>query len=332
MKVRWGLLALTSAVLAGCGSGLGAGPDDSSPPGYARKPGVPRVKSAGDLPELPLDRYEFSDAEQKRLRKAQNRVQQKCMRTLGFDDFPLDPDIWGSRPRMANSFTWTLVYVSPYGMLDLDQARRWGYGSDPDRARSLPAELRPKGRKVTPREDEALNGSGSGSREGGRMTVHGRKVPKGGCSAEATRRVTATVDDETRLWGYVPQRAGKIDKAVAKDARVRRAFADWSRCVEDKGFKRYASPAQAFRDKAWRKGREDGNTHRTKKELGTAVADVECNRDLNVTGVWWAVSNEKQRADLRRNKSRYEAVRRDQDRVRAAIRETLGGAGADVQR
>ncbi|MET7356983.1 hypothetical protein ABZS76_00910 [Streptomyces sp. NPDC005562] len=60
--------------------------------------------------------------------------------------------------------------------------------------------------------------------------------------------------------------------------------------------------------------------------MGTAVADVECNRKLNVAGVWWAVSNEKQREDLRRHKSRYEAVRKGQDRLRAEVREVLGAA------
>ncbi len=331
MKVRWGLLALTGAVLAGCGSGPGpgAGPDDASLPGYAREPGVPRVRTAGDLPGLPLDRYEFGGTDQKNLKQARNRLQQECMRTLGFDDFPLDPDTWG-RTEMADTFTMTMVFVSPYGTLDLDRARRWGYGPDPDGADSSAGEPRPKGRDLTRREREALNGSGPG--EGGRMVVHGRRVPEGGCAAEATRRTLGDEADSMRLWGYVSGRTEKIDKAVAKDERVRRAFADWSRCVEDKGFERYASPAQAFRDKAWRKGREDGGTHRTKRELGTAVADVECNRDLNVTGVWWAVSDEKQRADLRRNKPRYEAVRKDQDRVRAAVRETLDGAGAGADR
>ncbi|MFH8608177.1 hypothetical protein ACH4D5_11870 [Streptomyces sp. NPDC018029] len=280
------------------------------------------MESEDDVPALPLERYEFSSKDDKRMGQARSRLQRKCMRTLGFDDFPLDP---GFGPlggaRMSESFTSTMVQVSPYGMLDLDQARRWGYGLDPDRAKALEAELEPTGRDLTSREYEALYGPDTG--EGGR-SVNGRKVPEGGCAAEATRQTTRGVADSGRLWGYVPQRIEKIDKAVAKDARVRKAFRDWSRCVEDKGFKRYGSPAQAFRDKAWWKGGEDGNTGRTERELGTAVADVECNRKLNTAGVWWSVSNEKQREDLRRNRSRYEAVRKDQDRVRAEVRAALG--------
>ncbi|MEW2387599.1 hypothetical protein AB0933_04470 [Streptomyces venezuelae] len=324
MKVRWGVLALVGVVSAGCGAGTGSESDGISPPGYAREPGVPRVKTAADMPELPFERYELSSEDEKRLGKARDRLQQQCMRGFGFEDFPLDPDTW-SGTRMASAFKTTLVAVDQYGTLDLDQARRWGYGLDPDRAEALEADFLPKGRKVTRRERQVLFGPEAG--EGGRSVVNGRKVPKGGCSGEAARHTEADVANPTRMWGYVPQRTETIAKAVAKDERVRRAFRDWSRCVEDRGFRRYANPVQASTDKAWTKGRDDGNTHRTKRELGTAVADVECNRGLNVTGVWWAVTAEKQRADLRRDKSRYEAVREDQDRLRAAVREALGETG-----
>ncbi|MFI1679692.1 hypothetical protein [Streptomyces sp. NPDC020607] len=326
MKVRWGVLALVGAVLAGCGGGSGTEADDPSPPGYAREPGVPRVKNEADIPELPLARYEFSVDDSKRLSEARNRLQRQCMRSFGFKDFPLDPDTWGGI-RMASHYESTLVAVSPYGTLDLEHARRWGYGfdADPARAERQKAEFLPKGRKVTRREEPVLNGPDAG--EGDRSAVKGRKIPKGGCSAEAERRTEAAVADPTRMRDYVPQRTEEIGKAVARDERVRRAFRDWSRCVADRGFKRYGSPARAFTDKAWRKGLENGNTRRTERELATAVADVECNRGLNVTGVWWAVTAEKQRDDLRRNKSRYEAVRKDQDRLRAAVREVLGEAG-----
>ncbi|MFK4068640.1 hypothetical protein [Streptomyces sp. NPDC029674] len=251
------------------------------------------------------------------------------MRSLGFDDFPLGPDPESSfgfdlldGQRMASAFYSTMVSVSPYGMLDLDHVRRWGYGLDPDQAKKLEARARSAGRDLTDREREALYGSET--EKGGRSVVNGREVPEGGCAEEATRRTTRGVADADRLWSYVPERTVEIDKVVAKDERVRRAFRDWSRCVEDKGFKRYENPTEAFLDKAWWKGREDGGSARSERELGTAVADVECNLKLNTAGVWWSVSKEKQREELRRNKSRYEAVRRDADRVRAEIREALG--------
>ncbi|MEU7578124.1 hypothetical protein AB0B50_11030 [Streptomyces sp. NPDC041068] len=317
MKVRWAVLALVGAVLAGCGSGAGTG--------SGRESGVPRVQSKGDFPELPLERYEFNAEDNKRMEEAESRLAQRCMRSFGFTDFPLNPEQRGEGSGgNGNSVALTISTVSPYGMLDLDHVRRWGYGFDPDRLRTRRSDAMPKGRALRQGEFEVLYGAFGTGRGGATAVVNGRKVPEGGCSGEAMRQVMGDIAKTTRVWAYVAGRTGKLDKAVAKDTRVRKAFRDWSRCVEDKGFKRYESPAHAFRDKAWRKGVDGGNTSRTKRELGTAVADVECNRKLNTAGVWWVVSAEKQRADLRRDKDRYDAVRKDQDRVRATVREVLG--------
>ncbi|WP_157877798.1 hypothetical protein [Streptomyces kanamyceticus] len=278
------------------------------------------MRSSADYPELPLDAYELSDRDSERMGQATSRLVQRCMRSYGFADFPLNPRREPFR-EMGTTFTSTVVSISPYGVLDFDHARRWGYGFDPD-AKFTPKPAGPEGRAVTQREHEVLDDFGGAGHAG--AVVHGLKVPKGGCTGESSRRLMGDATKRTLLWGYVTKRSEKIGKAVAKDARVRRVFGDWSRCVQDKGFKAYDSPRDAFLDKAWRKGASDGNTARTKRELGTAVADIECNRKLNVAGVWWVVSDEKQRADIRRHAARYEAVRADQERLRGRVREVLG--------
>ncbi|MEU7643105.1 hypothetical protein [Streptomyces huasconensis] len=323
MKVRAGGSALAGLVLVGCGVVVAVFSDDALP-GYAGESGVPRVTSERDLPELPLTAQELSDRDHKRMARAQAHFVQQCMRSYGFADFPLHP---GRPAPMSQQVTMTAVSVSPYGIFDLGQARRWGYGFDPRRTAEWDAEAGPKGRVPTQREDEVLHGYGTpvGGKAGGR----GREVPEEGCDGEGARRLMRGVEDEERLLGYVARRTQEIDRAVAKDERVRRAFRDWSRCVEGKGFKEYESPVAAFHDKAWRAGRKDGNTVRGERELGTAVADVECKKKLNTVGVWWAVSNEKQRAEMRDNKAKYAAVGEDRDRVRATVREALGEALAE---
>lgn len=317
MRARWGVLALVGAVLAGCGAGGGPGGG-----GSGREPGggEPRVTTSADVPELPLDAYELSDRDNRRMRQAKSRLVQRCMRSYGFADFPLNPRP-EPFPKMGSAFTATVVSISPYGALDLGHARRWGYGFDPD-ATFTPKPEEPEGRAVTQREYEVLNDFGEAGRTA--AVVNGRKVPNGGCTGESSRRLLGDETKRSRLWGYVGERAEEIDKAVAKDPRVRGVFGEWSRCVQDKGFKAYDSPRDAFRDKAWRDGAPDGNTGRSRRELGTAVADVECNRKLNVAGVWWVVSDEEQRADIRRHAARYEAVRADQERLRGTLREVLG--------
>ncbi|MEU1016988.1 hypothetical protein [Streptomyces sp. NPDC005898] len=327
MTVRWGpgavaLVATAAAavvlVLVGYGSGAGLGTGSGgSVPAYAREPGVPRVKTERDHRELPLEKEEFSARDRGRIARAQSYEVRRCMRSFGFDDFPLEP---GLGPLMAESYsaTMTMVAMPSYGMLDLRQARRSGYGFDPERTEAELKRILPTGRAPTEREDGVLHGTAS------ERVVNGREVPAGGCSAEGARRLVRGVTDVDRMWTYVAGRQEKLDKVVAEDERVRRAFRDWSRCVAGKGFRTYETPMAAFRDKEWRRGRDDGNTGRTSRELGTAVADVTCKRELNTAGVWWAVSEEVQRADLRRNKSRYAVVRRDQQRVRDTVREVLG--------
>ncbi|MFE2987165.1 hypothetical protein [Streptomyces sp. NPDC059262] len=104
---------------------------------------------------------------------------------------------------------------------------------------------------------------------------------------------------------------------------MRRVFKAWSQCVVDKGLKRYATPDDAIRDKTWKRG-GGGNTSHSRRELTTAVADVECKREHNTAGVWWSVLSEERRADLARHRSAYESARRGQETVRDNMREALG--------
>ncbi|MFD9906582.1 hypothetical protein [Streptomyces sp. NPDC059063] len=316
-RARWGAAVVIALALAGCGSG-------SSDDGAAPVPGAPVVKAERDLPRLPLGRYEFSTRDYDRQEAATRRATQKCMHAYGFADFPSQ---WRERDTtLADTEVLTVSSTTLYGTLDLAGARRLGYGAEPDALAEF-SRKHEKGRPVTPGEYEVLHGvretgNGEASVEGG-FKVNGRAVPEGGCVQRGERQLRPRVKDELRMTAYVAERRAALDKAVAKDGRIRRALDAWADCVADKGFKRYASPAAALGDKAWgRDGR--GRTKGTRRERDTAVADIECKRTHNTAGVWWAVAAEKQRRDIARHKSAYEAVRADQDRVRATVRRALG--------
>ncbi|WP_167542469.1 hypothetical protein [Streptomyces himastatinicus] len=276
---------------------------------------MPEVKEADDLPPLPIDRYKLGKRATKEFDTARNRLAQRCMVGLGFTDFPLDPKppkSYGSSgaPGAPGASLLTLRRSeTPLGPLDLDQAKRWGYGWAP--AKAPLGVAGPKGRAMTDKEYAALYGR-SGD------------APKGGCAGQGDRQLLKGVADATHMWAYPSRRQERLEKAVAKDRRMRKAFATWSDCVVDKGFKRYRNPEAARQDKAWGTGR-DGNTTHTQREVGTAVADIECKRKHNTLGVWWSVTAERQRADIDRNKAVYEAVRRDLDTVRANVRSTADG-------
>ncbi|MGH4035454.1 hypothetical protein ACQB60_41855 [Actinomycetota bacterium Odt1-20B] len=327
---RWGagvLAGFLAVGVAGCGAedGAGGGAGGDAVPEVS---GTPRVREKKDLPELPLARYEFSHDDYARQTEAAARLAQRCMKRYGFDDVPLYP-----KPPGGSVVGLTAVAGDPFGLLDLGKARRWGYGWDPERA-GKGREAR-TGRAATQAEYEVLYGLGergtlkaieapkgpkAPKSPGARKNP---KVPEGGCSGEGQRRLMAGVEDEKRLTSYAFQGSRRVERAVARDPKARRALKAWSQCVVDKGFKRYARPSAAFGDKAWRRG-QDGNTEHGKRELGTAVADVECNRAHNLAGILWATRAREERREIARHQATYDAAREDRERVRVTVRGVLG--------
>ncbi|MFJ8820596.1 hypothetical protein ACIREE_02300 [Streptomyces sp. NPDC102467] len=268
--------------------------------------GTPVVWSEDEMPELPLDRYEFGATDQKtydRMGSATQLLTQRCMVRHGFADFPRDPKF----PGMATAYTSAMVAVStgPVGPWDLGKASRWGYGWDPAKKFRAPE---PAGREMTTEESAVYYGD--------------RQSERSGCSGEAYTRIERGVRDRERMWTYVSRRTEAVRKQADRDPTMRRAYKAWADCVVDKGFKRYADPVQAFGDKAWRRG-QDGNTTRGKRELGTAVADIACKRAHNTGGVWWTVARRLQRHELALHRAEFEAVRTDGDRLLANVRAVL---------
>lgn len=303
--------AVALVALTGC-SAADRPPDTSA---YTDGSRVPKVEKEWDIPELPLAAYEFSDSDTKRMSQAQARLAQRCMADFGFADFPLDPALPGSMTTVGGQLV-AVAMATPFGELDLDEARRWGYGWDPKT--SARASVK-KDRAMTDAEYRVLYNA---DRSTGR-TVEGREVPEGGCSGQAATRLTKGVEDTTRMYTYTSRRSQALAKEVRKDPDVSEALGAWARCVEDKGFTRYAGREEAFRDKAWHRG-DDGNTRRTRRERDTAVADIECAREHNTVGAWWAGEARAQSADVEKHRAAYEAVRRDQDVVRDNVRDVLG--------
>lgn len=109
-----------AGVAAGCrGRDGGAGGDLRLGP--ATPGGHPH--GVGPRP-LPADRYEYTPQDYQRSQRASALLIRQCMADRGHRDFPLDPR-YPSDPIVATAVS------TDYGALDLDSARRWGYGWDP---------------------------------------------------------------------------------------------------------------------------------------------------------------------------------------------------------
>ncbi|MEV8343248.1 hypothetical protein [Streptomyces niveus] len=252
--------------LAGCS----AADDDEAPDTSAYTDGsrVPKTEKEWAIPELPLARHEFGAGDTKRTTRAQARLVQRCMADHGFADFPLDPALPGSMNTVSGQLV-SVAMATPFGELDLGEARRRGYGWDSKTAEKAAAK---KDRPMTDAEFEVLYNS---DRSTGR-TVNGRAIPENGCSGQAAARLTEGVDDTTRMYTYTSRRSQAPAKEARQDPDVSRALRTWAACVED------------------------------------------------TVGEWWAGEARAQSADVRSHRATYEAVRRDQEVVRANIRDVLG--------
>jgi len=178
-----------------------------------------------------------------------------------------------------------------YGLTSISRARRYGYhltkteeGGDGIKDPSL-----------TAWQKYALNG-------GVTYAEDGKKLPIGGCRAEAERSLhkgAPRIDDED----YAAAVALDVGRAVEKDSRVRSAFRSWSTCMRQKGF-HYTKPMDP--------GDSDRFLHAAKPgrlEIRTAVADVECKRQTNVIGVWISVETAYQEIAVRVDGKKLNQVR-----------------------
>ncbi|MET9877659.1 hypothetical protein ABZZ36_23935 [Actinacidiphila glaucinigra] len=248
------------------------------------------VRTASDLGPLPFDRYGFTPRDYQRSQRASALLVRQCMADRGHPGFPLDP-------RYPHDPFVGVAITTDYGVLDPDDARRWGYGWDPAAA------ARPKGRRMT--------------------EVEYADWPD--CNSEAGRRLERGIDFGSD-WLYATRRTVEVDKAVRRDPRLRAAWDAWSRCMGAEGFTRYPDPVAAYVDSAWHRDSE-GNTRHTERERATAVADVACKRRHRTAELWHAVKAEKQTADISRHRDHYAAGLRALRAYRANIDEALQSPG-----
>jgi hypothetical protein len=171
-----------------------------------------------------------------------------------------------------------------YGVGDLDRARTHGYHFLPDEpAPSVLAEREAAANgpqlPADPNYLLVLSGSPDGVTPlDDPGSYGGKKIPLGGCAAEALRRLGIDNLDPTQL----PAEIGVTAFVTSgKDPRVVEAVAAWSACMKGKGYT-YASPSDAA-------GGWDLVAPATAVEIQTAVDDVRCKQSTNLIGIWYTV-------------------------------------------
>jgi hypothetical protein len=268
---RIGRWATATAFVAVCATGCTGGSAETGAP--LRLPPENQVSSAA----LPLDEYSPTPAEQKRSDHAQAALERACVTGFGVRwAGPSETDLTVGSAMIAAR------RADRFGLVDPEQAGRYGYHPPPWSTDAVGAAQQAAGDHDTPPDTVA-------DVLFGRVpTVRGRTVPSGGCRGEASRQLSAGADVRSgssvvsRLEQEATTRAGA-------DPRVKALLNAWRSCMERAGY-HYPNPASAARDKRWQ-ARKLTNT-----ELATARTDVRCKTDIGYLATMTAVTAEHQRA------------------------------------
>ncbi|MEV7416861.1 hypothetical protein [Streptomyces sp. NPDC089919] len=307
------LLLLATALLAGCARAGAA--DGAGEPALGTVAVNPPTASLA----LPLDAYQDSDEENRRMDAVQDRLTGQCMARFGFAYRPPS-----GAPAPAAPAADRHRYL--YGLADPAYAARYGYDKDagrlqPAKPRRAPLSdsaytvmygERPGARGVSgpdPRSQEEADEADSGLRVGD------RRVPPGGCEREGYRRLYAPDKDSVDLL-YAFGLASEAHTRAGRDSRVRAVLARWSDCLAKAGYPGIATPYDVVEQLGL-----DGDRAGT-RAVRAAVADVACKRSVNLVGVWAAAEAAYQRRLIEAHAqtlARYGEQREDRFRLAAAL-------------
>ncbi|MFF0423176.1 hypothetical protein [Streptomyces sp. NPDC004520] len=303
------VLLLSAALLTACSSG-----PDGGGGGSAREPGigtVPRLLSTTGL-SYPLDAYETTDDQRRKLEQAQARVTGDCMKRFGFTyEMPLSPAP-GGRSNARR-----------YGLTDATAAARYGY--TPNQGAQRPA--KPATVDLGASGDLALNGPAykgpqpmsleeAKAKDSGK-TLNGQKVPIGGCIREGFLTVYAPKKGAVDAM-FVFSVSGDAYARSREDSRVVAAVKAWSACMAEKGYKAN-NPVSPQRDLGL-----DPNTFGSPRAIAAAKQDVACKEKANLVGVWYTVESAYQKRNIEQNAETLNQAKTElNERLRLAA--TLAG-------
>ncbi|MFC5663950.1 hypothetical protein ACFP3U_13265 [Kitasatospora misakiensis] len=273
------LLTATLALTAGCASGsAGTAGTAATPPPPSASLGpmdpppigeVPRLSRADDR-ALPIEAYLLSGEQFRQYDAAQGVLVTRCVRRFGLD--------YSAPTSTAPGETQTTHRYDPIELADVSVN---GYHSpDPNRGKK-PAAAPSLSAAVTTVLGAGLGPDGRPAADTA-AEYGGKRLPPGGCIADAQRELTARGGTGRDADVAVGVNYEGFERS-RQDPRVKAVFQDWSRCMAERGYS-YGTPGDALRDQRWAATEKP-----SAEEIATATADVECKARVNVVGVWFTV-------------------------------------------
>ena len=244
-------LAAAVATIGACTTGQAVAQSEEPPIGA-----ISTVSAGTDI-VLPLDAYLLTAPEHKTLYAAVLVIGRDCMKRFGLS--------WPANQPAADSEASR--NDRRYAIIEPGKAKTVGY-HPPETAARQAARQEPTA--------AAMNvWAGQGE-----QTFGGKPVPAGGCAGEAIRELA---QGAPKADPGLPEKLQLETYARTKaDSRVVRVFAEWSKCMQAKGYS-YPDPYAASGDQRWQTAKA-GPT-----EIAVATADVACKSETKVPGLMLAV-------------------------------------------
>ncbi|MFF2951538.1 hypothetical protein ACFVVU_09410 [Kitasatospora sp. NPDC057965] len=293
------LLPATLALVAGCapeGGATATAPPPSASLAAMKPPpigDVPRLARADDR-ALPIEAYLLSGEQFRQYDEAQGVLVTRCVRGFGLD--------YSAPAPVAPAETQTTHRYDPVDVSDVSVN---GYHSpDTDRGKK-PAAAPSLSPDVTTVLGAGLGADGRPA-SGTAVEYRGRRLPAGGCIADAQRELTAHGGTGRDADVAVGVNYEGFERS-REDPRVKAVFQDWSRCMAERGYS-YATPGDALKDPRWA-----ATDRPTTQEITTATADVECKERVNVVGVWFTVEAAYEQELIRLRQSELTAAKAAND-------------------
>ncbi len=296
---------LLPAVLAGCGSSDKG--DDGA--GSGKEPALGKIPTMTDTASaaFPLDTYDLTNDEHRKLGLAQNTLTEKCMKRYGFDYRAPDP--LGSPATIAPN-------SRIFGLTNADEAARYGYG-DPTTIRP-PAKptgtpLDQVGQTVLSGTDDEASGrevpmSLAELRKAppSKFKVDGKPIPRGGCSRESYLTLYAPKKESVDIL-FVFNLKAEAESRMRADSRVLAVSKKWSSCMKNSGYD-VKDPRRATDELGLTEGQLS-----SAKAISAAKADVACKTKVNLVGVWFAVMSAYQNQAAEKYAETLDLFKKQQD-------------------
>ncbi|MGW2558420.1 hypothetical protein ACWCXB_04045 [Streptomyces sp. NPDC001514] len=276
------MFASAAVLLTGCTSAALGGDGSQGAAGEPIAIGKVSVVSSAEQLTFPLDAYQLSRQESRKIEEALDVLVADCMTKQGFTWAP------PQRPPMRDGTR----NARRYGLLDPEEGSLTGY------------------------HGAASTGTGAKGNETGQDDSQAAQQAAGACVVAEKAKLNGQQKADKAATGpdeFIEQLVMEDAARAEKDPQVRAVFAKWSDCMDEAGYS-YAGPWDANNDPEWGK-----SATATDRERAVATADAKCKIKTNLAGVWLAVETAYQQRTLEANAEGLEAAKKtNETRLRNA--------------